>query len=113
MILNSGLSYHLGHAIQWMLHAAEALRYLHSRNPPIIHRDIKSDNCLLFDDCLSLKLADFGLAREDDDINKTNAMGTPVWMAPECSTGNKYGPEVRVANFLSGATAQLSSVNSA
>jgi len=93
---HGGLSYHLGHAIQWMLHAAEALRYLHSRNPPIIHRDIKSDNCLLFDDCLSLKLADFGLAREDDDINKTNAMGTPVWMAPECSTGNRYGPEVDI-----------------
>ena len=76
---HESLSYHLGHAIHWMLHAAEGLRYLHSRNPPIIHRDIKSDNCLLFDDCLSLKLADFGLAREDDDINKTNAMGTPGW----------------------------------
>ena len=45
--------YHLGHVVRWMRCAAEGLRYLHNASPePIIHRDIKPDNCLLFDDGL-------------------------------------------------------------
>ena len=47
--------YHLGHVVRWMRCAAEGLRYLHNASPePIIHRDIKPDNCLLFDDGLRI-----------------------------------------------------------
>lgn len=96
---HSDISYHLGHVIRWMLHAAEGLKYLHSRNPPVIHRDIKPDNCLLFDDCLALKIADFGLAREDIGT-KTDATGSVIWMAPEVFTSSgKYGPEVDVYSW--------------
>ncbi|KAK7391099.1 hypothetical protein VNO78_19460 [Psophocarpus tetragonolobus] len=41
---------------------AEAIHYLHSLDPPIIHGDIKPSNILL-DASFSAKLADFGLAR--------------------------------------------------
>jgi serine/threonine protein kinase len=60
-----------------MRQAAAALSYLHSHKPPIIHRDIKSQNMLLTQKCVHLKLADFGNAKSqykkmtDDDSSGT------------------------------------------
>jgi serine/threonine protein kinase len=44
------------------LEAGKSLHYLHSFNPPILHRDVKSLNFLM-DDNLRVKLADFGWTR--------------------------------------------------
>jgi len=67
------------------------LIYLHERN--IVHRDIKCANILVHANG-SVKLADFGLAKE---ITKFNAVksckGTVYWMAPEVVNPKKtYGP---------------------
>ncbi|KAG9000285.1 hypothetical protein FRB90_011862 [Tulasnella sp. 427] len=67
---------------------AEGLAYLHSRDPPFIHGDLKPDNILVNDDEDPV-LADFGLAEIARDFlvhNPTSpeaAKGTPIWMAPE------------------------------
>lgn len=60
-----------------------AVYYLHSMDPPIIHRDIKLENVLVHEDG-SLKLTDFGWSNYiiDDEVRDTFC-GTPVYLAPE------------------------------
>lgn len=58
--------------------------YLHSQNPVVVHRDLKSLNVVL-DLNLNLKLCDFGLTESMDrtHITKKNNGGSPRYMAPE------------------------------
>ena len=63
------------------LDGARGVLYLHSFNPPILHRDLKSLN-LLLDDSFRTKLADFGWTRTMANY-MTSKIGTYQWMAPE------------------------------
>ncbi|EGE01381.1 CAMK/RAD53 protein kinase [Trichophyton equinum CBS 127.97] len=65
----------------------EGLRYLHERN--IIHRDIKPENILVVDKDLTVKLADFGLAKIVGEHSFTTTLcGTPGYVAPEILAEN-------------------------
>lgn len=69
------------------LETARALEYLHTREPPILHRDVKSSNILL-DDNFHAKLADFGLSRLGADPMtathvSTAPQGTPGYVDPQ------------------------------
>ncbi|XP_020211478.1 serine/threonine-protein kinase CTR1 isoform X1 [Cajanus cajan] len=63
---------------------AKGMNYLHKRNPPIVHRDLKSPN-LLVDRKYTVKVGDFGLSRlkANTFLSSKSAAGTPEWMAPE------------------------------
>jgi serine/threonine protein kinase len=63
-----------------MFDILKAVNYLHERNPPIIHRDIKAENILFFKD--RLKIADFGWSSMKDKV-RTTFCGTPDYLAPE------------------------------
>lgn len=61
---------------------AAGLHYLHSRRPPVVHRDIKSPNILLMDGVA--KIADVGIARTKAASDMTAQRGfTIAWAAPE------------------------------
>ena len=49
-------------SVSFVLSLPPLQAYLHSGEQPILHRDLKSGN-LLVDDALSVRIADFGLAR--------------------------------------------------
>ncbi|XP_059420838.1 mitogen-activated protein kinase kinase kinase 10-like [Carassius carassius] len=77
--------------VNWAVQVAMGMDYLHNQTfVPIIHRDLKSNNILILEpverDDLSgktLKITDFGLAREWHRTTKMSAAGTYAWMAPE------------------------------
>ncbi|XP_048443947.1 serine/threonine-protein kinase STY13 isoform X2 [Pyrus x bretschneideri] len=69
-------------AVGFALDIARAMECLHSHG--IIHRDLKPENLLLTADRKTVKLADFGLAREESLTEMMTAeTGTYRWMAPE------------------------------
>ncbi|CAH0485716.1 unnamed protein product [Peronospora farinosa] len=74
------------------------LTYLHSMEPNILHRDLKSRNVLL-NSQLNAKLTDFGVSRERSDGMMTNAVGTSLWMAPEVMLGSHYDGKADVFSF--------------
>eukprot|EP00644_Phytophthora_capsici_P015282 jgi/Phyca11/547243/estExt2_Genewise1Plus.C_PHYCAscaffold_240094 len=80
------------------MHVAHALTYLHSLEPVVIHRDLKSRNILLTSD-LSAKLTDFGVSRERADCTMTAGVGTSLWMAPEVLMGERYDDKADVFSF--------------
>ncbi|RLN89994.1 hypothetical protein BBJ28_00002388 [Nothophytophthora sp. Chile5] len=80
------------------LHVAHALAYLHSLDPPVIHRDLKSKNILLSPE-LDAKLTDFGVSRERVDRTMTAAVGTSLWMSPEVMMGERYDDKADIFSF--------------
>ncbi|KAG3249798.1 hypothetical protein PI124_g5528 [Phytophthora idaei] len=77
---------------------ATALQYLHSRTPPLIHRDLKSKNILLTR-TLEAKLIDFGVSRARQEYSMTAGVGTPYWTAPEILEGKRYTEQADLYSF--------------
>ncbi|GAV71024.1 LOW QUALITY PROTEIN: Pkinase domain-containing protein, partial [Cephalotus follicularis] len=69
-------------ALQFSIDIARAMECLHANG--IIHRDLKPDDLLPTANQKSVKLADFGLAREESVTEMMTAeTGTYHWMAPK------------------------------
>jgi len=80
------------------LHVMHALTYLHSLDPVVLHRDLKSKNILLTAD-LDAKITDFGVSRESSDKTMTAGVGTSLWMAPEVMMGERYDEKADMFSF--------------
>lgn len=80
------------------LHVAQALTYLHSLDPVILHRDLKSMNILLTSDG-DAKVTDFGVSRRWTVDTMTAGVGTRRWMAPEVMMGKRYNASADIFSF--------------
>jgi serine/threonine-protein kinase len=70
--------------LQWAVQVCEVLDYLHSRQPPVIFRDLKPSNVMV-NNAGVIKLVDFGIARtyKEDKLQDTIALGSENYAAPE------------------------------
>ena len=71
--------------LKWLRGIAKAMNYLHSCDPAVVHRDLKSLNVLL-DEYEKVKLCDFGLSVTRGGKAGEDG-GSPAWMAPEVFRG--------------------------
>ena len=81
---------------------AKGMEYLHSLDPPVLHRDLKSANILLAEGGRRLAIADFGLARYQAGVNDkkmTAETGSYRWMAPEVIRHEAYDSRCDVYSF--------------
>lgn len=71
-------------ALRWTVQMARVLGYLHSRQPPIIYRDLKPANVILTPEG-TIKFIDFGVARthKQGKAKDTVAIGTFGYAPPE------------------------------
>lgn len=67
----------------WCRQILKGLNFLHSRAPPIIHRDLKCDNIFITGTTGSVKIGDLGLATLKNRSFAKSVIGTPEFMAPE------------------------------
>ncbi|KAF4692415.1 protein kinase kinase kinase [Perkinsus olseni] len=87
--------------------AGAMFRYLHSVDPPMLHRDLKSLNLLLAhpldgpSDEPVVKVTDFGLARAkaERDESMTRKVGTIWWMAPEVLDSTHYDERADIYSY--------------
>ncbi|EOA27418.1 hypothetical protein CARUB_v10023553mg [Capsella rubella] len=98
-----------GPTLDWLtrvkiaVEAARGLEYLHEKvQPPVIHKDIRSSNVLLFDD-YQAKIADFNLSNQDPDnaarLQSTRVLGTFGYHAPEYAMTGLLTPKSDVYSF--------------
>ncbi|CAB4268227.1 unnamed protein product [Prunus armeniaca] len=92
-----------GRRIRLALQTAKAIDTLHSSNPPVIHRDIKSANVLI-DRSYNARLGDFGLALrychfDDYRLRSTPPAGTIGYLDPCYVTPDNLSTKTDVFSF--------------
>ncbi|KAL1339851.1 hypothetical protein AAHE18_U071000 [Arachis hypogaea] len=74
---------HIRAVKHWCRQILRGLLYLHSHDPPVIHRDLKCDNIFINGNQGEVKIGDLGLAAILRKSHAAHCVGTPEFMAPE------------------------------
>lgn len=83
---------------KWAIQILEALNYLHTRDPPIIHRDLKCSNIFIDGKTSTILIGDLGLSKRRQSEQMSIA-GTPEFMAPEIFASGVYDEKVDIYAF--------------
>lgn len=66
---------------RWAFQILQGLTYLHGHDPPIVHRDIKSDNIFINGESGLIKIGDLGCATNREFVGQLmSVVGTPEFM---------------------------------
>jgi eukaryotic-like serine/threonine-protein kinase len=91
----------------WAYQLADALTYLHSQDPPLVHRDVKPSN-LKINPAGLLKLVDFGLVKalvpDEMTITVIQGRGTTLYTPLEQYGGDGLHTDIRSDIFAFGCT---------
>jgi serine/threonine protein kinase len=103
---NGNKPFPIPQVVEWGKQICDVLWHMHSQSPPLIHRDLKPDNIMLLDDQKSIKMIDFGTARDLGRTVKERMAGktrvyTEGYAPPEQIVGK---PEGRSDLFAMAAT---------
>lgn len=99
LLHNSSVELPVQLRLRMLVDAAHGMEYLHSFQPPIVHRDLKSAN-LLYDKNFRVKVGDFGLSRSKDvQYTMTGQCGTFQWMSPEVMQSQRYTEKADIFSF--------------
>src|SRR4029077_3350793 len=106
MEANDNKPFTIPQCIEWAKSVCDVLTTMHNQSPPIIHRDLKPDNIMLLEDQKSIKMIDFGTARDLGRTAKERMAGktrvyTEGYAPPEQIVGK---PEARSDLFALAAT---------
>jgi serine/threonine protein kinase len=91
----AGQPYPLAEVLPWAVALCRTLEYLASKQPPVVHQDIKPANLLRDANSGQLYLVDFGAARAAAPTTPgqgTTIFGTPGYAAPEQYRGESGPP---------------------
>jgi serine/threonine protein kinase len=93
--------------LRWANQLSEALTYLHSQTPPLVHRDVKPSNLKITPAGL-LKLVDFGLVKalvpDEMTITVIQGRGTTLYTPLEQYGGDGLHTDIRSDIFALGCT---------
>jgi serine/threonine-protein kinase len=96
----------LERVIEWGTCICDVLTHMHTMSPPLIHRDIKPENIMLLEDERSIRMIDFGTARDVEHSQKARLAAktrvyTEGYAPPEQVVGK---PEARSDLFALAGT---------
>lgn len=86
-------------AKRWAFQILKGLEYLHSQEPPVIHRDLKCENIFINGTSGDLRIGDLGLSTVHRNGKVLSVLGTPEFMAPDMYEEGSYNEKVDIYAF--------------
>jgi len=86
-------------AKRWGFQILKGLEYLHSQDPPVIHRDLKCESIFINGTSGDLRIGDLGLSTVHRNGRVLSVLGTPEFMAPDMYEEHSYDEKVDIYAF--------------